>query len=99
MKKLLIILTFLAWLPSAHANKAEYDLGNYAFSVGDYEKAFKILKPLAEKGYAPAQYGVGFLYFSGFGVSEDKDEAKKWFEKAAAQGNGHAKYFLDNYLE
>ena len=45
----------------------------------------------AEQNYAPAQYNLGLMieYGSG-GFKSDKNEAAKWYEKAAKQGFGPA---------
>jgi hypothetical protein len=40
-------------------------------------------------------YEVGVRCFQGRGVSEDKAEARRWFEKAAAQGHPGAKEALE----
>ena len=39
---------------------------------------FSEWKPLAEKGHAPAQSGLGMMYFTGQGVSKDYKTAVKW---------------------
>ena len=43
--------------------------------------------PLAVKGHAPAQSGLGMMYFTGQGVSKDYKTAVKWFKLAAEQGD------------
>ncbi len=40
----------------------------------------------AEAGDAVAQYDLGSCYFHGEGVTKDKKEAAKWYEKSAEQG-------------
>lgn len=49
---------------------------------------------LAKKGNAEAQFKVGEMYETGFGVNEDKAEAMNWINKAAAQGNENAGFKL-----
>ena len=61
-----------------------------AFDKGDYETAFKLWKPLAEKGDAEAQNYLGILYYLGFGVNRDYSKAVQWYEKAARAGNPDA---------
>ncbi len=52
----------------------------------------------AEYGEPRGMFMTGVAFFNGFGVSEDKDEAKKFFEMAAENGYEEAKEFLaENY--
>jgi hypothetical protein len=60
--------------------------GAAAFKAGDYQKAFRLLKPLAKQGDAWAQYGLGVMYDEGNGVSVDNAKAVHWYTKAAKQG-------------
>lgn len=53
----------------------------------DLNKAFQYYLESAEKGYVTAQYAVGECYEKGDGVKKNKDEAQKWYEKAADQGH------------
>ena len=69
---------------------ADYQIGMKAYRSGDYAVALREWRPLAERGDAYAQYGLGYMYFNGQGVSEDKTEAMKWFLKAANQGHPDA---------
>ena len=41
---------------------------------------------LASQGDARAQYNVAFMYYIGKGVPRDKEKAKEWLKKSAAQG-------------
>ena len=43
---------------------------------------------------ALAQYNIGFMYQNGEGVQKDFNQAVKWFEKAADQGDVQAQYSL-----
>ena len=52
---------------------------------------FYRVKKSAEEGQAEAQYFLGLIYFIGKGVDRDKQEALKWFRKAAEQGHAKAK--------
>ena len=55
---------------------------------------FDFQMKLAEKGNAEAQFKVGEMYETGFGVKENKAEAMAWITKAAAQGNENAGFKL-----
>ena len=58
----------------------------------DLEKAVWYYEKAAEKGYAEAQYQIGFSYWSGDGVEEDHKMAVEWWKKAAEQGHAKAQY-------
>ena len=48
------------------------------------------LTQLAEQGNADAQYCLGCMYRKGEGLLQDYDLARRWFEKAIAQGHADA---------
>ena len=50
------------------------------------ERRFRIEMQEAEKGSASAQFMLGRRYLYGDGVAEDEQQARRWLEKAAAQG-------------
>ena len=49
--------------------------------------AVRWLHLAAEQGYASAQFDLSIMYTLGDGVAKDRAEAKKWKEKAQAQGH------------
>src|SRR5258707_1529877 len=53
---------------------------------GDYAKALRLIRPLANDGDAAAQFNLGLMYFTGHGVQQDDAAAALWFRKAAEQG-------------
>ena len=57
--------------------KLTLEEGRNAYSDGDYERALKIFKTLAEQGDAKAQNNLGILYQQGHGVPKDFEEAEK----------------------
>lgn len=61
--------------------------GKQAFESDDYQRAMKILRPLAEKGDPAAQVLVGRMFFDGEGVEKDHVQAIAWFTRAAEQGD------------
>ena len=89
----------LIWFrKSAEKNwaEAQYYIGRcYYFGQGfkkpDYVQAFSWYERAAEHDYADAQYELGLCYEKGQGVKKDLKKARKWFEKAAANGNSRAK--------
>jgi len=68
--------------------------GLAAYDTGNYQKAFKLFKPLAEQGHAYAQYSLGFMYDKGRGTLQDYTKAVKWYRKAAEQGHGEAQHYF-----
>ena len=76
------------------ARAGPFEDGIAASQRGDYATALRLLRPLAEKGWASAQINLGFMCAHGQGVSQDYEESLKWYRLAAAQGNGDAQYNL-----
>lgn len=54
-----------------------------------FNKAKKLLKPMAKKGSSKAQLILGYLYFGG-DMEMSRQEAKYWLEKAARSGESEA---------
>jgi TPR repeat protein len=89
MKVLSIFIIATVTLFANDFNQAVEDYNN-----GGYIKALNTFYSLAKKDDAKAQFNVGLIYANGKGVQKDLSEAKKWYEKAAKQGNGPAQYNL-----
>jgi uncharacterized protein len=83
-------LMALITLESATAGQLED--GQTAFGRGNYAEAMRLWRPLADEGNAQAQYDLGFLYDTGFGVPKDYAQAFAWSMKAAEQGDEEAQY-------
>lgn len=64
--------------------------GIKSFQIQNYRQAFILLKPEAEKGQADAQYAVGYMYYYGQGVVEDRKKAWYWINCAAKSGQPDA---------
>jgi len=67
------------------------------YQKGDYARAGVILKGLADKGDAAAQYALGYLYYYGQGVDQNTDVALDWFRLSAAKGFDKAKEALQRH--
>jgi len=63
----------------------ELQAGKASFQSGYYKDAFRQLLPLAVKGNPDAQYAVGYMYYYGYGVSEDSESGMFWMTKSAEQ--------------
>lgn len=81
----LLLACLMFSIPLA-VNATDFEKGRAAYQAKDYEKAFEILKPLAEEGNSQAQVTLGIMYDYGHGVKRDPAEALKWYIKAAEQG-------------
>ena len=70
----------------------EYNIkhGIESFQVQDYRQAFVRLLPEAKAGQADAQYAVGYMYYYGQGVIENRKKASYWIGRAAANGQADA---------
>lgn len=79
---LLLTIKGLAW--------ADSNAGHEAFYRGDYNRALKEWRPLAERGHPEAQLNLAYMYTQGLGVTQDYAEAVKWYRKAAEQGLAEA---------
>lgn len=82
----LAILAFKIITPDPH------DKGDAAYLAKNYAEAFKVWAPLAEKGYARAQYDLGLLYANGFGLPQNNVTAVYRYRKSADQGYVQAQY-------
>ena len=78
----------------AMADDFDDALANY--ENGDYATAFKLIKPLADQGYAEAQHNLGVMYQFAEGVIKINEEAARWFRLAAEQGFANAQTNLGN---
>lgn len=56
----------------------------------DYAEAFRWYQKAAELDNREAQFGIGFMYLEGLGVSCDYKEAFRWFSLAAEKGESSA---------
>lgn len=68
--------------------------GQSAFIDQQYGDAFDSWWPLAQIDVAEAQYGLGFMYESGWGVEQDFAKAFHWYERAANLGHAKSQYNL-----
>ena len=90
LTSLMVGAFFMFGAVSTHAQ--DFAKGLAAAQSGDYATAMKEWLPLAEQGYANAQYKLGQMYRNGNGVVQDYAEAVKWYRLAAEQGYAVAQY-------
>ena len=73
---------------SADAFEDAFDDALSAYDRGEFDTVAKTLRKLADQGFAPAQSFLGEMYEYGEGVSQNYEEALKWYLLAAEQGDG-----------
>ncbi|MEX2525694.1 MAG: hypothetical protein WD750_12110, partial [Gammaproteobacteria bacterium] len=68
------IYTLLIYLcfTGSYATAQSFDQGREAYINGNYDKAYEILRPLADDGDSEAQKMLGIMYDYGHGVEKDK---------------------------
>jgi TPR repeat protein len=67
----------------------------YGASAGQMDtntkkEAFALFQTGADHGDAASMENLGFLYETGFGVTQDYAKAREWYQKAADKGNADA---------
>lgn len=94
MNRCLVWLGIILFLSVFSLVGADFDDGFSAYLTGNYDKAYKEFKALAEQGNAAAQYNLGQMYYKGKGLPQSYPEAVKWFRRAANQGDAAAQFNL-----
>jgi TPR repeat protein len=87
----------VARTPAPPPNTPEYAAAWAAFERDDYTAAARLFRPFADAGDHSAQNAMGFMYFFGRGVSQNRLEAGRWYGLAAEQGNEQAQRALNDY--
>ncbi|HEY1615658.1 MAG TPA: tetratricopeptide repeat protein [Rhizomicrobium sp.] len=64
--------------------------GTAAYGRGDYQLAVAAWRPLAAKGDAKAENGLGVLYEYGRGIPQDPVQASHWLRRAVSHGSAQA---------
>jgi TPR repeat protein len=86
MHKALILSGALAFSPFGAAMAGPLEDGVAAAERGDYATTLHLIRPLAKRGDAAAQFALGGMFDTGKGVSQDYGQAAFWYRKAADQG-------------
>lgn len=85
-----ILLLSLGLTACSISNRYSFNQGIQAFRVQNYRTAFIRLLPEAQRGQPEAQYAVGYMYYYGQGVTENREQALYWIRCAAKAGNRDA---------
>ncbi len=80
--------------------EASYLLGKLCFDAKRYREAERHYRAAAEGGHAAAQNALGRMLAIGYGpVLSQKEEARKWFRKAAAQNDPEGLFNMGQVYE
>ena len=92
MRKSFILYTTLLMILLLSSCMSSLNLreGIASFKRQDYRQAFVRLVPEAQKGHPDAQYAIGYMYYYGQGVVENRKKAFLWIKRAAAAGQTDA---------
>ena len=89
-----LLILLISTSLSVPAFGGQFDDAIAAYERGDYATAFRLMKPLGEKGDAKAQHNLGVMYDYGRGVPQDYNKALKWYRMAAEKGIPEAQHNL-----
>ncbi|MCK5394958.1 MAG: sel1 repeat family protein [Gammaproteobacteria bacterium] len=84
------------FLTTAFCNVAAEGLDDAvdAMRTGDFAEAYCIMRPLAERGDADAQYNIGWMYLNGYGLRINDSLALEWWLLASKQGHIDASFSI-----
>ena len=102
LRTLILTLFVLSGIVSPIFVKAdEFQDAVTTVNDGDFETAYKMLVPLAEKGQAAAQLILGMMYFKGTGVEKNIVQADKWLlisEKLGQEAGKKNRIFVERQM-
>ncbi|MFV9615357.1 MAG: hypothetical protein ACNYZG_05330 [Gammaproteobacteria bacterium] len=81
-------------MPSIGVSANDLEDAVTAMRTGDFAEAYCILRPLAERGDADAQYNIGWMYMNGYGLRVNDRLALEWWNKASDQGHTDASFSI-----
>src|SRR5947207_1063563 len=91
MRALVLLVAALLCAPA----RADLFTAQLAYQKGDYERAFKDYRELAELGQATAQRNLAIMYAKGQGVRQSEINAFAWASLAAEGGDAGAKSLVE----
>jgi len=97
MKKWILLIATILSLCSSVSRADGLEGSVEAYNKGNYAQALELLRPLAAQGIATAQNNLGWMYDKGKGVTQDYQEAVKWYRLAAEQGYAAAQQQYGSY--
>lgn len=95
--KYLFCFLFFTGFLSVEAVADDLSDGIAYYQVGEYTKAFGVVKRFAERGDTDAQFLLSHMYHTGKGIDPDDVIAGKWLHKAAEEGHREAQFLMAQY--
>lgn len=89
-----VLVAVAVWSSGFAVQAQSLRQGVSALNRQDYLAASRAIIPLAERGNAPAQTYLAYMFETGRGVPQNYTEAAMWYRRAAEQGDSLAQYFL-----
>jgi|GEM_PF-1857643 len=83
---IMLLLQGCATTPSPPPSDEARTQAKIAYLLSDFQRTLTIVLPRAEAGEPWAQYTLGYMYYYGHGLRQDRQTAKRWIESAAAKG-------------
>lgn len=96
MKKFVLIIAAILFLPSSSVNAQNFVDGIAAYSLQDYTRAHDIWLKLSHENDLESQFRLALLYELGRGVDQNDKEAHKWYTLSAEGGYPPAQLALAN---
>lgn len=87
---MLIVMSLMLQSCASAVNGRHLEQSKRDFSAGNFKQAFHELLPVAANGDANAQYAVGYMYYYGYGTTQDTESGRFWMQKSADQHYGPA---------
>ncbi len=78
--------------------EGEYRLAKHFGVSGRGGEAINLYRNLADRGYIPAIFALGFEYYLGNIVENDLDKSLFYFKQADAAGHLHATHWVSYFL-
>lgn len=85
-----LMICLASFLSGCLGGRMDFAEGIKSFQIQNYRQAFIRLMPAAKAGNADAQYAIGYMYYYGQGVIEDRKKAWYWINCAAKAGQADA---------
>lgn len=76
------------------ASASEFQDAVFELNRGNFKEGIRILTPLVEDNYSPAQYQMGLVHLNGWGVIKSKQKAFELFSLSATQNYPDALFDL-----
>lgn len=72
----------------------DYQRALNLYEAGRHKEALEQYRALAERGSVESQVFVGWMYQRGLGAAKDREEARRWYKKAAEAKSAEALFYL-----